>query len=404
MAINIKNLEERIQKKVHLVDSNTSVDDLTDMVEAALLLTGSLKTYADSSELPTATSSNEKIGFIQDIKAIKFNNGKEWVGMASGEAQAPAGGGGGGGFSLQGSNFGYALGTGIGPSYYHTLNLPQLDAYPYASDAGGTDVGDLAQATTNNSGGASSTHGYRHGGETFPAQSTSVHLNTSEKFTFASNTQIGLLPNMTLTVTTMKGQREAVTNGAHNYILGGYAPAPHADTTIQKGATATDVAFTDVGDLIQVGANVGGHASTTHAYAATAENSQSNIIQKVAFASDGNTTDVGDAGGGQGGGAHNSSSTHGYMYGGYLPSPPYSSNAIHKFAFASDGNSTSVTTLPATRSERGGGNQSTTNGYFHNASAYKTIYRFPFAAEDTITNVGDISDTNGARYNGSTQY
>ena len=100
MAINIKNLEERIQKKVHLVDSNTSVDDLTDMVEAALLLTGSLKTYADSSELPTATSSNEKIGFIQDIKAIKFNNGKEWVGMASGEAQAPAGGGGGGGFSL----------------------------------------------------------------------------------------------------------------------------------------------------------------------------------------------------------------------------------------------------------------------------------------------------------------
>ena len=39
MAINIKNLEERIQKKAHLVDSNTAVDDLTDMVEAALLLT-----------------------------------------------------------------------------------------------------------------------------------------------------------------------------------------------------------------------------------------------------------------------------------------------------------------------------------------------------------------------------
>ena len=55
MAINIKNLEERIQKKAHLVDSNTAVDDLTDMVEASLLLTGSLKTYADSSELPTAT-------------------------------------------------------------------------------------------------------------------------------------------------------------------------------------------------------------------------------------------------------------------------------------------------------------------------------------------------------------
>ena len=70
MAINIKNLEERIQKKVHLVDSNTSVDDLTDMVEAALLLTGSLKSYADSSQLPAATGSNEKIGFIGNGEGI----------------------------------------------------------------------------------------------------------------------------------------------------------------------------------------------------------------------------------------------------------------------------------------------------------------------------------------------
>ena len=309
-------------------------------------------------------------------------------------------------FSLQGSNFGYALGTGNGPSYYNNLQTSQLEAYPYTSDAGGTDVGDLAEANNENSGGASSTHGYRHGGKIYPAQSTEVSKDTSEKFTFASNTQIGLLPNMTQTQVTALAQREAVTNGSHNYLFGGAATAPGGNklNVIQKAATTTDTAFTDVGDLLQVGTNHGGHASTTHAYAATSAAAQSDIIQKVPFASDGNSTDVGDAGGGQGGGAHNSSSTHGYMYGGYISTPPYTSNAIHKFSFASDGNSTSVATLPAGRSERGGGNQSTTNGYFHNASAYSTIYRFPFAAEDTITNVGNISDANGARYNGSTQY
>lgn len=389
-----------LQAKVDAVDSSTSMSEILKLMYT--VKDHPYKSVYDSAGvMPLDSASIGSIRYADNRNAMYMLVGVDsgWK-LIDSDASTEAAGG----FSLQGSNFGYALGTGLGPSYYNTLNLPQLDAYPYASDAGGTDVGDLAEATNNNSGGASATHGYRHGGNKYPAQNTSVNQNTSEKFTFASNTQIGLLPNMTLTVPTFKAQRETVTNGDHNYLLGGYAPAPHADTTIQKGATATDAAFTDVGDLTQVSANVGGHASTTHAYAATGENSNSNVIQKVAFASDANATDVGDALGGEGGGAHNSSTTHGYMYGGYSPSPPYSSDAIHKFAFASDGNSTSVATLPATRTERGGGNQSTTNGYFHNASGYKTIYRFPFAAEDAITNVGDISDANGARYNGSTQY
>ena len=67
-------------------------------------------------------------------------------------------------------------------------------------------------------------------------------------------------------------------------------------------------------------------------------NDLSNIIQKFAFASDGNATDVGDLTVARYSSAGQSSTASGYSSGGRNPT----SNIIDKFPFASDGNATDV--------------------------------------------------------------
>ena len=87
MAINIKNLEDLLQKKAHGVDSSTSTTDLSSIIEASLLATNSLREYDSAGALPAATS-NEKIAFVSSDKSIRFNNGTKWDSLVSGSAQA----------------------------------------------------------------------------------------------------------------------------------------------------------------------------------------------------------------------------------------------------------------------------------------------------------------------------
>lgn len=382
-----------LQAKVDAVDSSTSMSEILKLMYT--VKDHPYKSVYDSAGvMPLDSASIGSIRYADNRNAmymlVGIDSGWKLIDSdASTEAAAT--------FSIQGSSFGYSLGTGNGTNPAMTN---EIHRYPYASDANATDLADMTAANQKNSGGASATHGYRHGGETSPG----ADLNTSDKFSYAAGTNSVALPNMLTTATTILGQKEAVSNGSFNYVFGGLAPVPGYDNVIQKGSTVTDAAFTDVGDLIQNGGNHGSGTSDVAGYAATAQNANSNIIQKVPFAVDGNSTDVGDAGGGQGGGGSNSSSTHGYLYGGYIATPPYASNAIHKYSFASDGNSTAVpATLPAGRSETMAGTQSTTFGYFHNANAYSTVRKMPFASEDTITDVGDIAPGLGTRFNASTQ-
>ena len=388
MAINIKNLEERIQKKAHLVDSNTSVDDLTDMVEAALLLTGSLKTYADSSELPTATGSNEKIGFIQDNKTIRFNNGKDWVGTASGEIttpvppEAPT-------FVVGGTNYGFVGGrrNPASPSYDR-----YLDRHSFASDTnatdwtGGASIFPTPTPSRSGAGASSSTHGYIIGGYTPP----NAH-NAIQKFPMTSPggpvTDVG---NMT----SARYRQAGANSETHGYAMGGWAPP--ATNIIERVPFATDENATDVGDLLANKHQGGGVSSPTHGYhMAGASPGYNNVIEKFPFAAAStNTTDVGDmtvarslAG--------ISSPTHGYGAGGTSPGQS-TEDTIDKFSLSSDGNATDVGNLAVGVWWSGGG-QSTTNGYYYggyNPPSYRDhIQKWPFASD---TNASDVANLTGA--------
>ena len=88
-----------------------------------------------------------------------------------------------------------------------------------------------------------------------------------------------------------------------------------------------------------------GQSSTTHGYNAggTAGGYQ-NIIDKFAFASDGDASDVGDTTGSKNTVTGQSSETYGYVSGGY----PLT-NVIEKFSFSADGNATDVADLTVAR-------------------------------------------------------
>ena len=394
MAINIKNLEERIQKKAHVVDSNTTVDDLTDMVEAALLLTGSLKTYADSSELPTAIGSNEKIGFIQDIKAIRFNNGKEWVTTASGEVQAPSGGGGATETIRLGATAGYVMG-GSGSTADEST-----EKFLFAS--GTSAAGSAISGLTGHAGGRylgagtqSNTHGYHSGGYGPPPSPGTKDAIT--KFPFAAEDAYTDVGNMLAEKAYIAGG--GTSSPTHGYIHGGFPQV----NTIQKFSTSVDGDATDVGDLTShVAASYahGGAQSEDHGYVIGGYDVTGDNIQKYSFASDGNSTPVGNTTIGNSPlhlsylGNNAQSTTHGYHVGGNMP--PGVQNVIGKFTFASDASATDVGDLTQTKQDVT--NHSATDGYIYVAggappspTGLNTIERFAYGSDGNAVDCGDLA-------------
>ena len=76
MAIDVNRLVDAIQKKEHAVTSSTSTQDMIDILKAAKKLQGSvINSYADSSYLPNPLTTNERIAYLEDSKAIRLNNG-----------------------------------------------------------------------------------------------------------------------------------------------------------------------------------------------------------------------------------------------------------------------------------------------------------------------------------------
>ena len=78
--------------------------------------------------------------------------------------------------------------------------------------------------------------------------------------------------------------------------------------------------------------------------------SGTNVIQKYSFPSDANATDVGNLTATKFGTAGQSSSTNGYVSGGFVPSvSPTTANIIENFPFASDDNASDVGDLTKNR-------------------------------------------------------
>jgi hypothetical protein len=181
----------------------------------------------------------------------------------------------------------------------------------------------------------------------------------------------------------------------------GYSSAGAATrNTIDKFAFASDGNATDVGDLTQARYYTAGQSSTVSGYTSGGQHpgGMKNTIDKFAFASDGNATNVGDLTGVRYTAAGQSSTISGYTSGGRTNPTGAQTfvNIIDKFPFASDGNATDVGDITLGTGRYGvAGHSSGVSGYvsqgYFVSGFSNVIEKFPFAADGNTADVGDLT-------------
>lgn len=372
-SINIKNLEELIQKKAYAVTSSTPSVDLSAMVEASLLATNSIRQYDSDGALPTASTSNDKIAFVLSDKSIRFNNGTKWDSLASGAAQATLP------FVWDGTN-GLAQNGGEISGYVFGGNAGgDIEKFSFTSDANSTDVSDISEAHYWGDAASSTTAGYRYGGE----WGSPLMSNIIEKITYSTEGNATDVGDLTVPARFAAPAQSST----HGYCAGGSTPG--ITDTIQKFSFSSDGNAADAGDLNSAQDAMTGSSSPTHGYGSGGR-PDSNAIRKWPFASDTGASDVGDmtgpaqyaASGGE------QTYTHGYINRDGGPSP----EGIEKFPFSTDANSTDVADVSSAYSFQAASCNSLTHGYYA-GGGINVIQKYDRTADTDTTDVGDLTVT-----------
>ena len=399
MAFILSNLLSTLDSSIGLLDSSS---DLLEVLQA-LNVTNSTKGYGKSQKrtydtvasLPTATSALR--GFFATVETVG-----EMPWEASGNADN-------GLYVCNGSDWTLIQGldsAGTPPlpfqgstSGYTSGGFPSfniIDKFPFATDANATDVGDLT-TSRNSVGQSSENHGYCSGAG-----------NIIDKFSFATDanaTDVGDL----LAAIDIIGAGQSSNGWGFGYHSGGRTSPGTSQNVIEKFAFATDANATDVSDLTAARHISTGQSSYDNGYvSAGAEGSPailSNVIDKFPFATDANATDVGNLTVAREGPSGQSSSTHGYTCGGhqrytrYSPDGIIATDTIDKFPFAADGNATSVGVLSGTRATYSAGTSSTANGYATAGATDQYGYvinhvdKFSFSSDANATDVLNLTAT-----------
>jgi hypothetical protein len=328
-------------------------------------------------------ANNTHIGSLLALSAADVLTVTEYRQHTSNVLNRSAGSGG-GAYSFQGSTSGYnSSGYRGTPPYSQTADV---DKFSFTSDGNATAAGDLTLARVYAAGSSSSTHGYTSGGNP-PALPTQ---DVIDKFPFATDDNATDVGDLTAARYALTGQSSSTS---------GYTSGGRESNIIEKFPFASDGNATDVGDLLAQISCLSGQSSSTHGYTSGGEGHTPptpfgrNTIQKFAFASDGNSTDVGDLVAQMAYTSGQSSSTHGYASGGEDGNDAF---CIQKFAFASDGNATNIGSL-AQCARRAAGQSSTAAGYVsggHTPSdnqGLNNIQKFPFASDDNGSDIGDLT-------------
>jgi hypothetical protein len=386
MAINIKNLIDVIDAKIAagVTAGTTDSDRLTDLT-TWVNTHKNAGVYNTLADLPTADSANAGV-FAQtgaDSSAAYYvswrNKWKEITFTDSSISQTPVSG-----YSYQGSTTAYTAGGVVGPSSVQTNSIT---SFPFASSSGGSDYGDLTQSKSYLAGVFSSTNGYTMGGSVPPASPT----NVIEKFPLAtptgSGTDVGDL-------TTATDGSIGITSNSYGYSAGGNGFT--GTTTVEKLTFASEGNSTDVLDLAEGTSFAASNANSTDGYVVSGFPSlgvgsgYSELIQKFPFASDTNATDIGDvavkvwdAGG-------TSSTEVAYQYGGAIQPPGNESKTFQKFPFATGTsiNPGSFTGSPTTSSSihsNSGTDASYISAQSTNNPPNIQMWKIPFASETTAS-------------------
>ena len=294
------------------------------------------------------------------------------VGAGSGDIQA---------FQGWGSSYGYSMGGSP------TTDI--IDKWSFTTDGNATDVGNLTVARYAPGSAASSTHGFTAGGA-----STGHALNVIDYFPFASDTNASDHGDLTTPFYYPSGNSSTT----YGYANLGYDAGGTKQNVIQKYPFASITNSTDVADATVLRVASAGTNSFTHGYTAGGADSYTNVIDKFSFSTDGNSTDVGDltqAKGYYGGGSN--SSTYGYAASGQKGSSPPYVNEIEKWAYASDANATDVGDILFVRANVGAAS-SQSYGYCMGGKnpPYNNIEKYSFTTDGNSTDVGDLTATKGS--------
>ncbi len=278
-------------------------------------------------------------------------------------------------FIYQGTQYGYTSGG------YNNA----IEKHSYTADGNASDVADLTMSRSYIAGHSSGTHGYTSGGGGAP--------NTYiEKFSFAAGTDSVSTGFYLSTGTATRNGAGQTSTQFHAYTMSGTS-----SNIIDRFSYTTDGTATDVGDTT-TGSGYGqaGASSETHGYGAGGEFGPSwatvNTIDKFAFGSSANATDVGDLTTVSHGATGHQSETHGYKAGGNYNSYTTGVDSIQKWTFASDADATNVGTTTVGRFQHASGS-STTHGHASGGATSgngNVIEKFTFASDAGATDVGDL--------------
>jgi|MDSZ01.2.fsa_nt_gb hypothetical protein len=296
-------------------------------------------------------------------------------------------------YSTMGSNYGYVSG-GFGPSGPGQPNvyIDTIQKYSFTSDANATDVGNLTGNRGQVSTGQSGTHAIIAAGRTAPSAS---YTNQIQSYPFASDgnaTDTG--HDASAAWSNGSSQGHPVGNGTKTYFM--YQTQSYSYNFASNTAAAATISPT--ADTNQWG----GHSSSdTNGYVAGWRYYggawvASNTILRFPFSADSTTVDVGNLNAAKYNSSGANSSTHGYAAGGTFGTPqPYSTgghqNTIYKWSFASDGNSSDIGNLQE-YNPGGAGGSSTSHGYVAGGGpgTRNTIEKWPFASNANTTDIADL--------------
>lgn len=301
------------------------------------------------------------------------------------------------GFTIGGANHHdqYCGGCGTGVWYFFL----DIFSHEFASDGNAVNTnGDLVSGGGYHSisGYSSETHSFVAGGRN---SNNSADVNVIQSFPNA-NPAANATDLADLTVA--EAAFTPVSSFTHGYCNGGRTGQ---NTTMEKFAFVNTTNATLVGNLAN--SHDGGHGGgatdsrNDYGYVAGGGNPSTVAIDRFSFANESVGNDVGDLVTGDAEAAGCSSETHGYFLG------PGNPTRVQKYAFASSGNATQVSTLSSSGTGRGEGMSSMTHGYVAGGALHQTqIDKFSFASETTWNDVGDLGSgqTTARYYTASTHF
>ena len=232
-----------------------------------------------------------------------------------------------------GTTHGYTMGGTTGPTNTHG----RVEKWPYASDTNSTLVGNLYLITSGTSSACTAGYIFCASGSgatgSYDVICRTATASDADAIDWADTVNMG---------THNTAGNSSTTHGYRSQGEGGVSPHPQSDD-IEKYPFASQTNATDVGSLTIARYSAAAASSTDYGYIVgdtpnTGENMER--IDRFAFASDGNATDHADNNYRAGTMHGNSSTTHAYFAGG-SESGPYTNN-ISKIAYASTGTATDV--------------------------------------------------------------